>query len=176
MLRGRREPQGGHRRGRVVHGRDGARVRAAAKAQVLHVLADVRRRGRTLVAVHIRRGDAKAQNRNANVGIYVAWLRALWPTLDDPILFLATDDAEGVQADLAEFNPVTAEGIRLPIPETGFYPDFYMLTQADYLAAGDSTFSSAASMLNERAKAFVRPNAANTALEPFDPWNFTPTL
>jgi hypothetical protein len=137
---------------------------------------EVRKRGKTLVAIHLRRGDAHTQGRSSSIDIYIEWLRGLWPTLEDPVLFLASNDIKGVLQDLAEFNPITTEQVSLPIPGAGFYPDFYVLTQADYLAAGNSTFSFAAGMLNERAKVFVRPNETGTALVPFDPWSAKPTV
>jgi hypothetical protein len=137
---------------------------------------DLRARGRTLVALHLRRGDAAAQGRMSPVGMYLDWLKALWPTLDSPVLFVATDDPGNVLHELAGFRPVTSEHIPMPVEDAAFYPDFYALTQADHLAIGNSTFSFAASMLNERARTFVRPDKANAALVPFDPWDADPIL
>ncbi|MDB5105021.1 MAG: methyltransferase FkbM family [Fibrobacteres bacterium] len=149
---------------------------AAVESIMQEFMARVRVGGKTLVAIHLRRGSARTQGRMSGTGIYLEWLRALWPTLDAPVLFLASDDLAGVRADLAEFNPITAEDVRMPFQKADFYPDFFVLTQADYLAAGNSTYSFAASMLNSRARMFVRPDAAQTVLVPYDPWNDTPTL
>jgi hypothetical protein len=132
----------------------------------------------TLVAVHIRQGDAGVQNRLANIEIYRAELRKLWPTLSDPILFIATDgDRNAVRAFFEEFRqtPLIPAPV-LPFEGANFYPDFYLLTQADVLLVSNSTFSYSASMLNTRAKRFIRPDAAGTTLYDFDPWNDLPLL
>lgn len=39
------------------------------------------------------------------------------------------------------------------------------------MAASNSTFSIIASMLNVRARTFVRPDRAGQKLAPFDPWS-----
>lgn len=139
-------------------------------------LGEVRKKGETLVAIHVRRGDAKDQGRMVASKLYLDWLKGVWPTLAKPVLFLASDDMENVRKEFADFNPVTAEGLHFPIQGAEFYPDFFMLTQADILAAANSTFSFAASMLNRNAKTFVRPNQEGTRLEAFDPWGSHPTL
>ena len=137
---------------------------------------EVRSRGNTLVTVHLRCKDAADQGRKASVALYYNWLKALWPALDRPILFLASDDLDGVRRDLEEFHPVTSERFGIPIPTAKFYPDFYALTQADHLAISDSTFSFAAAMLNTGCRSFFRPELAKTGLFPFDPWAAFPTL
>jgi hypothetical protein len=139
-------------------------------------LREIRKQGKTLVAIHLRKGDAEGQNRTTDCDVYLNWLRELWPTLDNPMLFLASDDIKMVKPLLMEFKPITSESVKIPVPGAGYYPDFYVLTQADYLAVGNSTFSFAASMLNQKAKTFVRPNAENTNLIPYDPWNALPIL
>jgi hypothetical protein len=126
--------------------------------------------------MHLRCGDAADQGRAANVRMYVEWLKGIWPALQDPILFLASDKLGAVRGDFAEFHPVTSEQVRMPIPNAGFYPDFHVMTQADILAAGNSSFSFAASMLNSRAKVFMRPNESHDGLIPFDPWSSLPVV
>ena len=139
-------------------------------------LSEIRSGDATLVAIHLRLGDAAGQGRNACVRNYVEWLNGLWPTLKNPVLYLASDDLEAVRGELQAFRPITSERVGLPMAGMDFYPDFHVMTQADYLAAGNSTFSFAAAMLNERAKAFVRPDSTNSRLVPFDPWDAAPIL
>lgn len=139
-------------------------------------LREIRNKGNTLVAIHLRLGDASSQGRPSNVRMYVDWLKAVWPTLMQPVLYLATDNLELAQKELQEFYPVTCEGFSFPLPEANYYPDFFMMTQADILVAGNSTFSFSASMLNQRANTFLRPDAENQKLVAYDPWGSTPTL
>ena len=137
---------------------------------------EIRCKGKTLVAVHLRLKDAATQNRAASLPIYINWLKEIWPTLDAPILFLASDDLDAVRQEFQPFSPFTSEMLRFPISEANYYPDFFVMTQADILAAGNSTFSFAASMLNQTAKLFVRPDVGNTKLLPYDPWDSHPTV
>ncbi len=139
-------------------------------------LHEIRNHGNSLVVMHIRRGDAATQGRGTNPRIYLDWLKARWATLEKPVLYIASDDVKGIRADFSEFHPFITEKAWMPIPNADFYPDFYMLSQGDYLLAGNSTFSFAASMLNTRAKEIMRPNAENTSLVPYDPWNALPTV
>jgi hypothetical protein len=106
---------------------------------------------------------------------YLSWLRELWSTLKKPVLFIATDIPENVLHHFKEYNPCTSKklGLRSAI---SFFPDFYVLTQVDMLAISNSTFSFMASMLNQRAKTFMRPDNELKKLIPYDPWNSDPLL
>ena len=163
-------PTGGLRRYRdLFRGlyRPGRKVAAIAESAE----AQLRARGSTLVGIHLRRGDFGAGRFwIAPAAWYATWLRALWPTLESPVLYVATDDAAAAR-ELAEFAPLTAADLRLEVPGAEFYPDFHLLTQADALAISNSTFSFAAAMLNARARAFVRPERGAQALIGFDPWD-----
>ena len=151
-------------RGLYRPGRKVAAIAASAEAQL-------RARGKTLVAVHLRRGDfGYGPYWLAPSAWYAQWLEGLWPTLEQPVLYVATDDADSARS-LAAFKPVTAADLRLEVPGAEFYPDFHLLTQADALAISNSSFSFAAAMLNARAKAFMRPDRGAQALVAFDPWN-----
>src|SRR5262249_13757405 len=76
---------------------------------------DVTRGGRRrLVAVHVRRGDYRTlQNPTAPwfhlvpEQWYLAWLRTIWPSLQDPLLFVATDEPEAIRPQFREFETVT---------------------------------------------------------------------
>ena len=57
-------------------------------------------------------------------------------------------------------------------PALAFLLDFYVLTQADEVAASNSSFSFMAAMLNERATAFVRPTLEDRRhWSPSIPWD-----
>ena len=146
------------------------------------VMNQLRSRGKTIVGIHLRRGDYKwAGNQNPYLRIapsewYLDWLKGFWETLDHPVLFIASDEIEEVVGDFSDYQPVTTQDLGVEISEVPFYPDFYILSQCDILAISNSTFSFAASMLNERCKFFFRPHLYAQKLIPYDPWNSEPLL
>lgn len=147
--------------------------------EALHLL---RSKGKTVVGLHLRRGDY----RSAHTGVpyltiapsqwYKDWLDGFWETLDEPVLFIASDEIETVIGDFAEYNPITVKDLGIEFPEASFYADFYLLSKCDVLAISNSTFSFAAAMLNEQGKFFFRPNLLKRKLIAFDPWNSEPLL
>jgi len=147
--------------------RPGSKVTAiAASAE-----SQLRARGDTLVAIHLRRGDfGYGRFWIGPSAWYAKWLDALWPTLKRPVLYVATDDASAA-TEFARFAPVTAADLQLIVPGAEFFTDFHLLVQADALAISNSTFSFAAAMLNARSRSFARPDRAREALVTFDPWN-----
>ena len=69
---------------------------------------------RPLVAIHVRRGDYRRlqsvpQFRLVPENWYLALLRAIWPNLNDPVLFVATDEPQAMLPAFADFRPVTAK-------------------------------------------------------------------
>ena len=145
-------------------GRKVAAIAASAEAQL-------RARGDTLVAIHLRRGDfGQGRFWIGPSAWYAQWLEGIWPALRRPVLYVATDDASAA-AELARFSPVTAADLKLEVAGAEFYPDFRLLVQADALAISNSTFSFAAAMLNARSRSFARPDRTKEALVAFDPWN-----
>lgn len=142
----------------------------------------LRSRGKTIVGLHLRRGDYKAQNNTlAYLTItpnqyYREWLDGLWETLDDPVLFIASDEIEIVVHDFSDYHPVTSEDLDIELPSAPDYPDFYILSQCDVLAISNSTYSFLAAMLNETGTIFSRPHLIKEKLIPFDPWSSQPLL
>ncbi len=141
--------------------------------------ATLRSRGKTIVGIHIRRGDYAYVNHHylyiAPTDWYLEWLRGFWDTLEEPVLFIASDETENVLADFAAYNPLTYTDLDPTLtPEVfcaGFYVDFYILSRCDATAISNSTFSYTASMLNETGNIFARPHLPTRKLIPFDPWN-----
>lgn len=140
----------------------------------------LRARGKTVVCIHLRRGDfIPLQNTDigrkiwmiAPTGWYIQWLRMIWGTLEQPVLYVASDDLDSVLQDFLEFNPVTARDVFDPFPLAPYYSDYYVMTQCDALAISHSTFSFSASMLNSTAKLFFRPDLDVQGLIPYIPWN-----
>lgn len=128
--------------------------------------------GRTIVAIHIRRGDFLQYGYPVTeTSWYVDWLRTLWPTLDRPVLYLASDDIPAVRAAFREFRPVTLEDAAPSWPGLEFLQDFHVLTQADIVGiSAASGFSQLAARLNARAHLCVEPDMEAGGIRPFIPW------
>jgi hypothetical protein len=134
-------------------------------------LARLREGGRTVVAIHLRRGDfGYGPFWIAPTDWYQNWLDGIWNTLDSPVLYVASDDPQAV-AEFQRFGAISAATLGVSLPGADFYLDHHLLSQADHLAISNSTFSLTAAMLNARAQSFVRPDADQKTLVAFDPWN-----
>lgn len=145
----------------------GRKVQSAART----ALARLGERGATLVALHLRRGDfGSGRFWIAPSSWYGAWLDSLWPRLERPILYVASDDPAAA-ADFQRFQPLALGDLGAAVPGAEFYLDFHVLAEADALAISNSTFSFAAAMLNARARTFVRPDRGRGGLVSFDPWD-----
>lgn len=132
----------------------------------------LRSKGKTVIGLHLRRGDyGRGYFFVAPSKWYKDWLQDLWCKLDEPVLFIASDEPEKVLGDFAQYNPITTKDLDADLPEAPFYPDFYILGKCDIVAISNSSFSFLACMLNEQGKLFCRPRLSAKALIPFDPWN-----
>ena len=140
---------------------------------------------KTLVAIHLRRGDyLKYQGSNmfwtTPAESYKPWLKEIWPLLYNPLLYVASDDPKAAD-EFAEYGAKRDVDLGVNIPEM-FYPDFWVMTQAHALAISNSSFSFAAAMMNKIVldsstgdpydcrNCCVRPLRDGT-IQPFDPWN-----
>ncbi|CAO3401735.1 glycosyltransferase [Azospirillum palustre] len=133
--------------------------------------ARLRGAGHTVVAVHIRRGDfGWGPFWMAPESWYLRWLDAVWPGLDRPVLYVATDDPRCLSA-FAAYRPLSARDVAEPIPGAEFLTDFHVLCEADLVAVSNSSFSFVATMLNRCARSVVRPDKAQQALVPYSPWS-----
>ena len=151
-------------------------------------ITEMRKRGKTIVTLHLRTGDYNwlpqfSWTLMPPLEWWAEWLRSVWKDLDEPILYLCSNNVGAVRPFFREFNPVTSDDFptkppaRLKGIPIGFYRDFYVMTQADVVAASNSSFSFGAAMLNERAAKFVRPTwNFDTKFTEFDPWDADPLL
>ncbi|SKB12338.1 hypothetical protein PL11201_330027 [Planktothrix sp. PCC 11201] len=150
------------------------------EAKMKEALQRLHERGKTIVGLHLRRGDYREPYADfmfyAPNSCYRNWLKGLWETLESPVLFIASDDLESMLEDFADYHPVTTKDLGIELPEASFYTDFYLLSHCDVLATSNSTFSFTAAMLNERCKFFFRPHLPSQKLIPFDPWDSEPLL
>lgn len=128
--------------------------------------------GDTVVAIHIRRGDFVTCNYPlTETAWYVAWLRSIWSGLKNPVLYLASDDIDGVRADFAEFRPVVRADITERWPGLEYLQDFHILCNADIVGvSAASGFSLLAARLNTTARLFVEPDLTAGCVRPFAPW------
>lgn len=133
-------------------------------------LDNLRSRGKTVVAIHLRHGDfGYGRFWVAPSGWYLAWLRTLWAKLERPVLYIASDLA-GPHLEFAEFTPWSADQLCVHIPGAEFLIDHHILRHADHLAISNSSFSFTAAMLNAQARSFLRPEPNRHELVAFDPW------
>jgi hypothetical protein len=167
-------------------------VHANLRSLIVH--ADRTLHARTVVGVHLRRGDYGRQIFYITpVEWYLRKLEQLWPTLDDPMLFVATEDRSLVD-QFSDYDPLTTDDLGVKLDETlmdhypylardrevrepwqmDFFPDWYTLTKCDYLLMGNSTFPFTAAMMNENLVASWRSNLPSQDFVQVDPWNATP--
>lgn len=132
-------------------------------------VAALRARGDTLIAVHIRRTDWWDQAYTP-LSLYLSWLDQIWPTLNRPVLFICTDAPE-IIAEFARFQPMTSADFPVHWQGLDYLQDYYVLTQADFVAISTGAFARMAAGMNANARQFLRPNAENTALEAYEPWS-----
>lgn len=145
----------------------GRRVRPLLEAAV----ARLRSRGRTVVALHLRRGDfGYGRFWVAPDAWYLEWLAELWPKLDAPVLYVATDEPAAAAA-FTRFGPVFGADLACELPGADYLLDHFVLAGADHLAIANSSFSFTAALLNVRGGALVRPHPDRRELVPFDAWN-----
>ena len=127
---------------------------------------------RSLVALHVRRGDYRTHTspyfQSVPEQLYIDWLREIWPTLSDPLLFVATDEPESVLGHFAQFSPLSDIGTLDALP--AHVRDFEILRRADYLAACNSSYSRMAAILASDAQKCFLPSYKTGRFEPYQPW------
>jgi glycosyltransferase involved in cell wall biosynthesis len=131
---------------------------------------------RTLVAIHLRRGDYRKSQfdvpyfRLVPEQWYLDWLRALWPTLRSPVLFIATDEPETIRPAFSEFETVS-ETFGPPadaLPD--HVRDFEILRRADHLAICNSSYSRMAAILALPAQKSYVPSFRTQSFSAYEPW------
>jgi hypothetical protein len=130
---------------------------------------------RTLVAVHVRRGDYRDFQQPNRPWFrlipeewYIAWLRAVWPSLHDPVLYVATDEPDAILPLFREFESATLSPTAPAIPE--HVRDFEILRRADYLAICNSSFSRMAAILAPPMQKCFCPSLQTQSFAPYEPW------
>jgi FkbM family methyltransferase len=128
--------------------------------------------GKTVVGLHLRRNDyGSGPFFIAPTEWYKEWLAGIWNSLNEPVLFIASDEPQKIISAFADYRPITSKDLGIKLPKAEYYPDFYLLSQCDFVAISNSSFSFAACMLNKNANLFVRPHLPSKKLIPFNPWD-----
>lgn len=127
--------------------------------------------GGDIVALHLRRGDFVSDGHWIPPNRwYLDRLQALWPTLDRPRLYIASDDPAAA-AEFAAFAPLSEADLGRSPAGAEFLLDFLVLTMADWLLLSNSSFSFTAAMLNRKARGVFRPHPDLGGLVAIDPWD-----
>jgi len=168
--------------------------KSAIRERLQPAVTKLRKIGRTIIGVHLRRGDyGRLIHYITPVQWYLDWLDERWSTFDKPVLFIASEDRSLVD-EFAKYNPQTAESLGIdlqtePIPSAtyldndlanpephlmDFFPDWWLLTQCEHLLIPNSTFSFTAAMLSERLKRCYRSDLPTQRFHEIDVWNATP--
>lgn len=134
--------------------------------------------GATLVGIHVRRGDYSYFDHTAvpwfrpiPIEWYDTFLEELWPTLERPALFVATDDAATVGPHFARYEPILAPSSEIAIPEFAFMPDFMGMQRSHVLAMVNSSFSRMAGLLADDGQVAYLPNMKTQRFERYAPWH-----
>ncbi len=132
---------------------------------------------RPLVAISVRRGDYRELEhsglpyfRLVPESWYLDWLRDLWPTLHDPLLYVASDEPEFVEPLFQEFEMIAAPLGSAAEPLPSHLGDFEVLRRADYLAICNSSFPRMAAVLGADAQRCFLPSFAAQSFVPYEPW------
>ena len=149
----------------------------AWRAPVDRWLAQHKPPGATLVAIHVRRGDYREYDPAVRPWFqlipeewYLRWLAAIWPSLENPVLFVATDDRETVLPAFSAYAPLTSETAEAEMPEPRLLADLEIMAHADVLAICNSSFSRMAALLAPPSQRCFIPSVATANFEPYDPW------
>lgn len=161
------------------------------RSRLVPAVEHLRSLGDTIVSLHIRRADAGRMIFFLTpVDWYLKWLVENWRQLNNPVLFIATEDLS-VVPEFAKYRPVLVENLGITLNpklypndmayesdvkerlarRLDYFPDWYMLANSDILVASDSTFSITAAMLNPNLKEYHRARLSKRRFEVLDPWN-----
>ncbi|MGR0185173.1 glycosyltransferase [Azospirillum aestuarii] len=153
------------------------RLRADWSDPLDAAVSGLRAQGRTLVVLHVRRGDYAGFDKRELPWYrvvptlwYRAWLAAVWPTLADPILHIATDDPGAVLPEFEDYPQLDAAALRAATGMPAHVLDFALLARADRLVLANSSFSRFAALLAGPEQRAVLPDFTAKGFVPYEPW------
>ncbi|MES2151923.1 MAG: hypothetical protein V4508_19255 [Pseudomonadota bacterium] len=154
-------------RERVLQARSLYKVRSIWKRLLEPIMQALRGRGNTVVSIHLRLTDRS--HGGPSIEWYLDWLRALWPTLDRPVLYLASDDIAQVAPRFAEFEMVAPDAFPVKLSGIEWFQDFYILMHSDVVATSVGGFALIACMLNTTGRQFMMPDFTRECLREYSP-------
>ncbi|NEQ38769.1 MAG: FkbM family methyltransferase [Okeania sp. SIO3I5] len=149
---------------------------AEIEAQVKIAWEKLRSFGKTIIGLHLQ---LPSDENNNSVVVpsewYEIWLHGLWETLEEPVLFIASDNLEEIPlVYFSEYNPITVRDLEVEVNLE--YLNFFLLSKCDFVAISNTAFAFASCLLNETGKYFFRPHCPTAKLIPFEPWNSLPVF
>jgi tetratricopeptide (TPR) repeat protein len=151
----------------VVKAREVLRIRDHWKVFFAPMLSSLRARGNTVVCIHMRLTDRS--DRTPSIAWYIEWLQSLWVSLENPVLYIASDDLDTAISAFTEFKPVTLSAISTSLPGLEWLQDFYVVMNSDIVAGSAGGFCTLANMLNTTGKLFFRPDLDQQCLVSYSP-------
>lgn len=132
-------------------------------------LEQVRLKGDTLIAFHIRLGDREAHTmEHQNPIVYVNWLKDNWGKFKNPVLYIGSDNTAKAVEWFSEYQPVCLDSITQELGDLGWLYDFYLFLNADIVGVSQSSFSLLPCVLNtNRSAIFLKPDLQAGSLRPF---------
>ena len=141
-------------------------------------VSELRAQGRTLVVLHVRRGDYAGFDKRELPWYRIvptlwhrAWLEAVWPTLVNPVLHIATDDPGAVLPEFEDYPQLDVAALRAATGMPAHVLDFSLLARADHLVLANSSFSRFAALLAGPEQQAVLPDFAAKGFVPYEPWS-----
>jgi hypothetical protein len=131
---------------------------------------------RTLVTIHVRRGDYRVyQDKSPYFRLVpIEWYRALldeiWPGLERPLLHVATDEPETVNAAFGHYEQLDAGFFAGDFGIPDHLRDFVLLQEADCLAACNSSFSTMAAVVGKPGQKGFLADFRIRGFTPYDPF------
>jgi hypothetical protein len=146
----------------------------------LHLLLrrqDSQTEGRTLVSIHVRRGDyltydhdRRPEFRPVPTDWYRALLDKIWPGLERPVLHVATDEPEAIKPAFADYEQFDAAFFTRDFGIPEHVRDFVLLQEADVLVACNSSFSTMAAVAGKPGQTCWLADFRTQGFTPYDPW------
>jgi hypothetical protein len=128
---------------------------------------------RSTIAIQLRRGDfEKTRHFIAPSSWYIEQIDRIWPKVQNPSLYIASDEIDKVVGDFEKYHPLTYKDI---FEGNHVLSDFWALSHANYVMISNSTFGYVACMWNKGASVFYRPGK-NHCLKAFNPWRDAPMI
>ncbi len=132
---------------------------------------------RTLVSIHVRRGDYRKYDhaerpefRLVPAGWYRALLDKVWPRLERPLLHVATDEPQMIAPAFAGYEQLDATFFARDFGIPDHVRDFALLQEADVLAACNSSFSMMAAATGKPGQKCWLADFRSEGFTPYDPW------